>query len=94
MTVSSYQKHKQKCLTMAEILTKISLFFDELDLDDDFFPENKFLIHFPGLLPFPITSAIVSLQNTELRHQKNTVKKLKKTKANTKIKKSKNKYEK
>jgi hypothetical protein len=57
-------------MTTTKTLTKISFFFDELDFDDDFFPpESKLLIHFPGLLPFPITSTIAASQSTELKHQ-------------------------
>lgn len=51
-------------------LTKISSFFDELDFDDDFFfPKSKFLNHFPGLRPFPITAKINVLESTKLKHQ-------------------------
>jgi len=42
-------------MSTTKILTKISFFFDEVDFDDDFFPKSKFLNHFPGLLPFPMS---------------------------------------
>lgn len=58
------QSQQQKIL-----LTKLFFLPDGLDLDD-FFPENKVFIHFPGDFPMMKKKKINASRNTELKYQK------------------------